>query len=106
MRIDKGLKLLRANAPAVIKAASSSRELLPYMNLLRDVLDDRTKTVKIEEAVTAALVGMDRLAERYLVGAVRRKIKKDLPNLPLAEVPCEQTVRSVIQKVLATGRVD
>lgn len=95
----RSLRLLRDHAGEVIKACEGSTAWAPYLNLLRDLLDPRPRTVKIKEAVLGVVGALPLNHDRReIAGIIERRLEHALPRLPLAEVPSLPTIRKIIDE--------
>ena len=97
-RVPLSLRLLREHAAEVLRACEGVPEWTPYLHLLRDLLDSRTRGMKIEGAILRVQAGMAKhYADRAVTGVVRGRLETWLPVLPLTDIPCDSTIRRILR---------
>ena len=94
----RALDLLRASTGFLDDLAKSTA-MSTYAHLLRDLYDPRPRTEKIADAVWQVAAGMMRADydEPKLIERTRYKIEESLPLFPLAEIPCDKTLRKLLR---------
>lgn len=92
-RVSKSLTRLRAQREEFLEALDRSPPMRPFAHWLRDLVDTRPTTEKIQDAVERCAVAPSRLhTPRERVGCVMRKIEAELPWLALSAAPDRKTV--------------